>query len=162
MKKVLFKHAVLISFIFFGISVLLFSWQFWHINLKLPIDADRFSKFGSFVGGTFGIFSFILLILTLRNSQKQFTDNTFFNLLQVHDSIVRELKSREIEIRELFEESKKLFENHLCESLSTPELRSECKHYESMGVASEYFNMLYRILHLTFRAFQKYHLSIFV
>jgi len=150
MKKSTSYFLVLIPIIVLLISFFLFSWQLLgQINLKLPIDAIRYANFGSFVGGIFGTLSIIFIIFTYRNSQEQSGNNSFFNLLQIHESIVRELRSRDNEITKLFEESKQLFEPDLCENAK--ELQSECNSYKKMEKANDYFEMLYRILHIRYK-----------
>jgi hypothetical protein len=137
--------------IFLFISAILFCWQLWgQINIELPIDAIRFSNFGSFVGGTFGALSFILLILIYRKSHEQSVDNSFFNLLQVQDSVVRELKSNKNQIDRLNKESIDLFEPNLCETVQS-HLRNECLSYRNMPDANDYFEILYRILHIRYK-----------
>jgi hypothetical protein len=150
MKKIIVTIS-LIVFAIISASALLFCWQLWgQITMKLPIDAIRFSNFGSFVGGIFGALSFILLIFIYMKSHEQSVDNSFFNLLQVHDSVVRELRSNKNEIDRLNKESKNLFESNLCESLQS-DLRDECLSYRSMPDANDYFEILYRILHIRYK-----------
>ena len=134
-----------------GLIILFFIWVFSYgqplYDFGSSINADRFSDFGSFISGLLSVFVLYLLILTYDESKKQSFDNTFFNFLEVHESVVRGLKSNEHDMEQLNKTSKELFENKLCDTLDDS-LKSECKSYEEKEQANDFFEILYRILHI--------------
>lgn len=137
---------------FFILSLILFCWQLWgtfHINL--PIDSNRFSDFGGFVAGIFGFINFILLIYVYKENKDQSFNTSFFNALQVHDSIVTQLHSNKESIIALNTDYKKGFGDSLCKNLSDGDLQNECNSYQNMDEATDYFEALYRILHVRYK-----------
>lgn len=163
MKAIKFWTIIIIALVLVVISVVLFGWSLWgQLNSSKPIDADRFADFGSFIGGIFGSISFILLVITLKETKDQSFDTTFFNHLQLHDSVVRELKGDRQQIATLNEEYQDLFKGGFCDTLSD-ELREECRHYSTLP-QDGFFEVLYAILHVHYkyggqnlgRFFQKY------
>ena len=152
MKAVNFWTIVIIASGAFLFSIIMFCWTLWgQLSTDLAIDSNRFSDFGSFVGGIFGTLSFILLIFIFRETREQSFDNSFFNHLNLHDSVVRELKGKEGEIKRLNQESRNLFNNYFCDTIQDAALKSECKTYEAFPDANDYFEILYRTLHIKYK-----------
>jgi hypothetical protein len=120
------------------------------IDLDSTIDINRFSSFGSFIGGLFGTLSFILLIFTLRESKNQSFENSLINFIQLHDSLVQQLNSNEKIMSALEVDYKKLFEANLCDKLADQVLKEECNKYKSF-THDTYFECLYRILHVRYK-----------
>lgn len=151
MKSTKFLIAIVIASAILIISVILFSWNLWEkFDSDLTIDSGRFSDFGSFIGGIFGTLSFILLIITLKEAREQSFDTSFFNHLQLHDTIVQQLKSSEREISTLNSEYKALFKNNLCGTITDKILQTECNSFSSLS-HDGYFEALYAILHVRYK-----------
>ncbi|MEK7497815.1 MAG: putative phage abortive infection protein [Patescibacteria group bacterium] len=151
MKTFNFWTIILIASGAFIFSIIMFCWTIWgQLSTDLAIDSNKFSDFGSFIGGIFGTLSFILLIFTFRESREQSFDNSFFNHLNLHDSVVRELKSKEGEIKRLNQECGSLFKDNFCDTISDETLKSQCKDYQLMPEANDYFEILYRTLHVKY------------
>jgi hypothetical protein len=115
-----------------------------------PIDALRFAHFGEFVAGIAGFVNFLLLIYVYSESKAQSFQSSFFNHLNVLTSIVKELVSKEGDIKALNVYSRNLFSSFSCEDLSE-ELQVECEDYRLMKPANGYFEILYRILHIRYK-----------
>jgi hypothetical protein len=85
-----------IVFICIGLSVVgvLFSWQTILLNPKLPIDANRFANYGTFVTSILSILTVIFLYQTLKLTRKQFRESVYLSFLNNHDAIVSRLDAR--------------------------------------------------------------------
>ena len=139
----------IISLILIGI---LFSWKLWdQFRTSLPIDASRFSHFGDFVAGIAGFVNFLLLIYVYRETKGQSFQSSFFNHLQVLNSITSELKSNSSEILALNRYAVGLFNEVNHEEISKNNLTGEYDAYRKMPAANGYFEILYRILHIRYK-----------
>lgn len=159
MKKVTLQKILIINLILFVLVGLLFCWQLWgQLHTDKPIDSNRFANFGSFIAGIFGFINFILLLYSFRETKDQSFNNFFFNVLQIHDSVVKDLKLNGNEIAKLNSELTDEF--YMCENLADKSLREECISYREKQKANDYFELLYRILHIRYKykgeTFQKY------
>ncbi len=155
MKTTKFSIVIIIVSVLFAISVILFCWTLWgKFDSHLAINSGRFSDFGSFIGGIFGTLSFILLIITLKETKEQSFDTSFFNHLQLHDTIVQQLKSSEKEISTLNIEYTNLFSNNLCSTINDTTLQPECNTYSSFS-HDGYFEAMYAMLHVRYKYLQE-------
>lgn len=143
-----------IIFIAIGVLVLFFIYVFsyertiW--NFGVSVDANLLSDFGSFISGILSVFVLYMLVQTYDESTKQSFDNTFFNLLGIHESMIQGLRSRESVVTKLNESSKSMFEANLCDTLDES-LKGECNLYKNKvkeEPAHDFFEILYRILHI--------------
>ena len=152
MKTLGFWTVITIASVLFAFSIIMFCWTLWGqlFSLDLPIDSNRFSNFGSFVGGIFGTLSFVLLFFTLKEARNQSFENSFSNYLQLHDSLVQQLNSNEKVISTLNDEYKELFEDNPCERITDPKLKAECNHY-AKETHDGYFEALYAMLHVRYK-----------
>ncbi|MBT1708736.1 hypothetical protein KK062_10900 [Fulvivirgaceae bacterium PWU5] len=128
----------------------LFLWRAELFNFQVQIDSQKFSDFGSFVGGIFGTLSFIWLIFTLREAKTQSFDNSFYNHLAVHESVVRDLLVKGQHIKIINDEITTRLDKIPPESL-TEEVRSEYHNYKNKPDANDYFEALYRMLHIQYK-----------
>jgi hypothetical protein len=146
------SDRTLLIVIFGGLIIflLLFSYKV-SFHFGWPIDAGRFSDFGTFLAGIFGVVNFALLVLVYRETSEQSINNNFFSQLKLHDSLVRELKSKESEIVSLNSYARGLFNSQLCENITDGVIKEECFAYKRMPDANGYFEVLYKILHLRYR-----------
>lgn len=152
MKVLRLRTIIFISVTLFVISCILFLWQLWgNLSANKPIDSGIFSDFGSFISGIFGFINFILLLYVFKESKEQSYDTFFFNHLQIHDSVTRDLKSKIGDILILNNDAKELFNNSLCENLTANDLKNQCISYRNMPDSTDYFETLYRILHIRYK-----------
>ena len=152
MRPSIFKIVITISVVFFLLSCILFSWQLMGgLTPKRAIYSGRFADFGDFIAGIFGAINFILLLYAFQETKKQSYDTFFFNSLQIHDSIVKDLKSNKGDLSTLNNEGKAHFDNYLCENLGDDGLKTECINYRNMPASSDYFETLYQILHIRYK-----------
>ena len=151
MKTLDFWTIVVISFGLFILSIVMYSWPPLGqvISPNSPIDVDKFSSFGSFVGGLFGTLSFILLIFTLKESKNQSFESSLLNFVQLHDSLVQQLNSNDNIISTLEKKYNELFIDNLCEKCDSV-LKEECTNYKLFS-HDGYFECLYRILHVRYK-----------
>src|SRR5438477_70346 len=151
MKPKLITAALLIIG-FLIISALLFWKGQGGLIFSSSIDAQRFNQFGSFVAGVLSAFTLILLVYTLYETRIQTFDNSFYNHLYIHDSLTLALRNREKDVEKInIENLKELFKDDFCNSLQDETLKNECKIYEQMTGANDYFELLYRILHVRYK-----------
>jgi hypothetical protein len=151
MKSLGFWTVITIASIAFAISILMFCWTLWGqlFRFELPIDSNRFSDFGTFIGGIFGTLSFILLYFTLRETKNQSAENSFFNYLQLHDSLAHQLNSNEKVVSTLNGEYKELFDGDLCNRVD-PSLKKECSDFAKKS-HDGFFEALYAMLHVRYK-----------
>ena len=85
-----------VVFIFIGLLIVgvLFGWQTVLLNPKLPIDANRFANYGTFVTSVLSILTVIFLYQTLKLTRKQFRESVYLSSLNNHDAIVSRLDER--------------------------------------------------------------------
>ncbi len=103
LSKILLACGLLL----FLLSVILFSYK-QNIFIASPIDAERFSQFGTFISAILSLITIIFIYFTfkqtqqthqiadrtLTEAQKNSLDNTFFNLIQAQQNIVSHLHQR--------------------------------------------------------------------
>lgn len=143
------KNVLIVATLIFIASIILFSWQlFGTLNSSFPIDSNRFSNFGSFLSGILGFVNLIVLIFAFKETKLQSFENAYFSLLQIHDSIVKDLKSNKGALLDLNNGLPKFYENYMCENLDDANLITECINYREKKDPTEYFEALYRILHI--------------
>jgi hypothetical protein len=150
MNKLRFRTVLIISIILFGISFILFIWKIPGLfNFKNSIDSTRFSNFGSFIAGIFGFVNFLLLIYLFKENKEQSVDNTFFNLLKTYDSTINDLRNNSNAVVELNVECSNLL-NNACDRL-TGDLQNECHSYQGKSRSSDFYDILYRLLHVRYK-----------
>jgi hypothetical protein len=146
------KLTIALTLGFLAISTFLFWKGQGTINFSSSINAERFNQFGGFVAGLLSGASLILLILTYHETTTQTFDNSFYNHLQIHDSITISLRNKEKDIEKLNDDDyKSLFSNNFCATIQEVTLKDDCKDYEKKDPANDYFEILYRILHVRYK-----------
>ncbi|MBS1918348.1 MAG: hypothetical protein JST87_18935 [Bacteroidetes bacterium] len=142
------KIFIVLTLLLILISILLFG-KGQPFNLSLPINAERFNQFGGFMAGLLSGASLILLIFTYNETKIQTFENSFYNHLQINDSITLALRNNSKEIEKLNNvDYKNLFLNNFCSTIQMQQDQDECYSYEKMNAANDYFEITYRILHV--------------
>lgn len=133
----------------------------------LSKDAARWGTFGDFFGGTLNpILSFLALIIVLKTylsqqeelketrkilkeqsetQKRQQFDNTFFELLKLHNQILEDFKKKDL--RAVFDYVKKDSSDSSCDSVDYPSLCNAKREMEVKNyVHGHYFRSLYQLL----------------
>jgi hypothetical protein len=131
------------------LSLILFSYKQNLLNFSTGINAERFADFAIFVSAFFCLLTIILLyftyqqtrethqvtISTYEQTKKDSVDNTFFNLIQNHRSIVEHLHSRiTLDLQVQFEE-----------------LNEKCGRKYGEKRDKDFFELMYRMLDLEYK-----------
>lgn len=151
------KNSTLIKVLVINGIILIFIAYLFSINVKNifnpndQIDGNRFSQFGSFVAGIFGFVNFVILMYSYKEAKSQSLSNVIFSTFQIHDNITKDLKSNGNQITKLNEEYERLFHNYLCRDVVKKEFCDECYSYEKLERGTDYFEILYRILHVKYK-----------
>lgn len=139
-------------FVFVG-SAILFSWEMRRtMTFSYPIDADRFADFGGFIGGILGFVNFILLLYMFKDGRDQADNSFFFSSLQIHDALVSQLRSNNEALKVINSEISLLFvAGTLCQTVEARGLGEECRVYQKKDPPTEYFEAMYRMLHISYK-----------